>query len=494
MGQDASRSMAETTQVPGDATEAALAGTGSDAAAVGLRIHDASRVEWTVAVPLPEPRPLGYEIEVELEVPAGAMASEAPWDQLQVFTRLDGPTSIVSSDDVTIDSLRRGAVTLTRMLARAKDGFARHCQSAGEHVGIELVGQSFLSVWLEAALRTVREARAKLTRSAPQESPQIARERELIDEYASVRLFDMLADADRVVRETPGNAEVQGALDAVRADIAKALRDEMAYRRSHSFLCAEAGALEELERYIARAASLKKHFEEVLFLERETEQLDERVQLWTRVGAALLAGMVAMVPVQLILSTRAFSRDLGWGLLVLAAISGGAYALREQIKERGRFWLSARMIRFHSQRLSRCRVPSTRLSTRDLVVDAREWCRQTTRSQPDPLNPEGGASLRVTQIEYLHRGVVRPHVVLYASGVRRILHIFRYDLSPLLHRLDDEPKPVPVLETGGEVAFQAAPRRYRIPISVGLMVGGEYHEQHAIVVLDRGGLRRLEPA
>jgi len=51
--------MAETTQVPGDATEAALAGTGSDAAAVGLRIHDASRVEWTVAVPLPEPRPLG---------------------------------------------------------------------------------------------------------------------------------------------------------------------------------------------------------------------------------------------------------------------------------------------------------------------------------------------------------------------------------------------------------------------------------------------------
>ena len=59
MGQDMSRSMAETTQVPGDATEAALAGTGSDAAAVGLRIHDASRVEWTVAMPLPEPRPRG---------------------------------------------------------------------------------------------------------------------------------------------------------------------------------------------------------------------------------------------------------------------------------------------------------------------------------------------------------------------------------------------------------------------------------------------------
>lgn len=486
--------MAETPQVPGDATEAALAGTGSDAVAVGLRIHDASRVEWTVAVPLPGERPLGYEIEVALEVPAGAMAREAPWDHLQVFTRLDGPTSMASSDDVTIDSLRRGAVTLTRMLARAKEGFARHCQSAREHVVAELAGQSFLSVWLEAALRTVREARAKLTRAAAQDSSQIARERELIDEYASVRLLDMLADGERAVRQTTGNTEVQGAVDAVRADIARALRDEMAYRRSHSFFCADAGVPEELERYIVRAASLKKHFEEVLFLERETEQLDERVQLWTRVGAALLAGMVAMVPVQLILSTRAPSRDLGWGLLALAAVSGLAYALREHLKERGRSWLSARMIRFHSQRISRCRVPAARLSTRDLVVDAREWCRQTTRSQPDPLNPEGGASLRVTHIEYLHRGVVQAQAVLHASGVRRILHIFRYDLSPLLHRLDDEPKLVPVLEAGEEVAFQAAPRRYRVPVSVGLVVGGEYHEQHATVVLDRGGLRRLEPA
>jgi hypothetical protein len=198
--------------------------------------------------------------------------------------------------------------------------------------------------------------------------------------------------------------------------------------------------------------------------------------------------------VQLILSTRAFSRDLGWGLLMLAAISGTAYALREHIKERGRSWLSARMIRFHSQRISRCRVPATRLSTRDLVVDAREWCRQTTRSRPDALNPEGGASLRVTRIEYLHRGVVQPQTLLHASGVRRILHIFRYDLSPFLLRLDDAPKPVPVLEAGGEVAFQAAPRRYRIPISVGLRVGGEFHEQRGTVVLDRGGLRRLEPA
>jgi hypothetical protein len=445
-------------------------------------------------MPLPEQRSLSYEIEVELEVPASAMAREAPWDQLQIFTRLDGPTSIASSDDVTIDSLRRGAVTLTRMLARAKEGFARHCKSASEHAAVEMAGQSFLSVWLEAALRTVREARAKLTRSATQESSQIARERELIDEYASVRLLDMLADADSEARETPASPEVRGALDAARVDIAKALREEMAYRRSHSFPCAEAGVPKELERYIARAASLKKHFEEVLFLERETEQLDERVQLWTRVGAALLAGMVAMLPLQLILSTRALSRDLGWGMLGLAAISGLAYALREHIKERGRSWLSARMIRFHSGRISRCRVPRTRLSTRDLVVDAREWCRQTTRSQPDLLNPEGGASLRVTRIEYLHRGVVRSQAVLYASGVRRILHIFRYDLSPLLHRLDDKPKPVPVVEIGGEVAFQAAPRRYRIPISVGLMVGNEYHEQHAIVVLDRGGLRRLEPA
>jgi hypothetical protein len=481
-----------TARVPLGAAEAALLEIGAaEETAIRLRIHDASRIEWIVAVPLPRDRPLPYQIDVELEVPASAVGRDASWDQLQTFTRLDGPAEIASSADVTIDALRRGAVTLTRMLARAREGFARHCQSAAtEPDKAELAGEPFLTVWLNAALRAVHDAREKLTRPAPQDSAPIAKERVLVDEYVSVRLLDMLAEAERGSRECAGRVAAAAVFEVPAAHIADALREEMAYRRSRGFLEAEADSPETLERYLARAASLKKHFEEVLFLDRESEQLDERVQLWTRVVGALLAGIIVTLPLQVLLTMRA--ADLGLGLIAFALLTGIAYAAREHIKERGRSWLSGKMVRFQSQRVLRCRVPAQRLPKRDLLVEAREWCRQTTRSRPDPLHPEAGASLRATQVQYLHRGTVRPQADLWNAGVRRVLHIFRYDLSPLLPRLDDEVKPVPVAEVDGKVAFVAAVRRYHVPILVGLAVDGEHQKQFGTLVLDRAGLRRLD--
>src|SRR5580700_6838719 len=82
-------------------------------ALVRLEIHDASRLEWSISIPLPEDRTLSYAIDVELEIPANAFARHTPWDQLQSFTRLDGPElSVDSADGVTIDGLRRRAVAV----------------------------------------------------------------------------------------------------------------------------------------------------------------------------------------------------------------------------------------------------------------------------------------------------------------------------------------------------------------------------------------------
>jgi hypothetical protein len=52
-----------------------------------------------------------------------------------------------------------------------------------------VAGELFLTVWLDAALKAVREAREKLTHAAAQDSPLITRERGLIDEFVSVRLL-----------------------------------------------------------------------------------------------------------------------------------------------------------------------------------------------------------------------------------------------------------------------------------------------------------------
>jgi hypothetical protein len=56
-----------TARVPLGAAEAALLEIGAaEETAIRLRIHDASRIEWIVAVPLPRDRPLPYQIDVEL--------------------------------------------------------------------------------------------------------------------------------------------------------------------------------------------------------------------------------------------------------------------------------------------------------------------------------------------------------------------------------------------------------------------------------------------
>src|SRR5437867_2369304 len=64
---------------------------------VRVGIHNASRLEWSVSVPLPEAKPINYSIDVELDIPSNAFARHAPWDQLQAFTRLDGPGETIVS-------------------------------------------------------------------------------------------------------------------------------------------------------------------------------------------------------------------------------------------------------------------------------------------------------------------------------------------------------------------------------------------------------------
>jgi hypothetical protein len=65
---------------------------------------------------------------------------------------------------------------------------------------------------------------------------------------------------------------------------------------------------------------------------------------------------------------------------------------------------------------------------------------------PDPLNPESGATTASTIVRYVHRGVAYAKDALRDGGVRRVKHVFRYDLSPLFARLDDAVKQVPVLD------------------------------------------------
>ncbi|MBX3230031.1 MAG: hypothetical protein KIT84_25645 [Labilithrix sp.] len=482
----------------------------SDAAAEGagrvrVGVHDASRLEWSLSVPLPEPAdgPAKYSLRVEMQIPSNAFVRHVPWDQMQAFTRLDGPAFAAVGDVVTIDALRRGALAMANQLARASDGFQRHCRLAGSlfatapHSELE----DALTIWIEASVRIAQESRERLTRGEDGEASELARERKLVDEYVSVRLLEMLAGAERGLSNVVESKSLHATrlapvLAAVEGRLGEALGNELAYRAEHSFTVADPSSPHALEKYLDRASRLKKHFQEVLFLEQESFKTAERAYHWVAAIAAIIASTWAFAWQIALLqnATQNATATVSSGFVLLTILAGLVYATKDRFKEIGRDWMTRRVHRvWGAQRITRYRAPHRRLPTRDVVVSARESFTQNVNRVPDPLNPECGASTAVTVLTYEHNGEVLPNAQLVASGVRRVKHVFRYDLSPIFARLDDATKPVPVLDdTTRRVRFIDAPRCYRLPIRVEVQAGATKQIENATLVLHKRGLERLE--
>jgi hypothetical protein len=475
------------------------------AADVDLRldVHDASRLEWSVSVPLPDRDRAEYAIDVELEIPANVFVPHLPWDQLQSWTRLDGAAQAPRPGETpSIDALRRGAIAFANKLSRAGEGFARHCRLAGAVSATAFTPASLeqgLDLWLAFAVATAAEARTCLAAPAPRDALEIGRERRLVDEYVGVRLLEMLASAERSIaalRESPSPRlpSYEEPLARVEERLAEALEREVAHRDDERWLHPDPRSPASLEAYIERSSRLKKHFQEVLFLEAEIYQVVERLKNWVAAFVALLASTWAFLW-QLLLANRAptSASRVGSGLLVLAVVAGMVYAVKDRIKELGRAWISGHVHRIYAQRVARWRAPARRLPGRDVIVRARESFDQSIVRRPDPLSPEGGATQPATLVRYVHRGVVTAPRELLESGVRRVKHIFRYDLSPLFARLDDPVKQVPVLDgVTRKVTFTAAPRCYRVAVRIKARCEGLVREEHAMLVLHKRGLDRLE--
>jgi hypothetical protein len=463
-------------------------------------VHDASRLEWTVGIPFPRSGKLSYTIEVQLEIPANVFAPHTAWAQLQSWARLDGAASGVGpSDDVTIDALRRGANAFAQRLMMSHDGFARHCRLAGAISATtpldDLVDK--LDLWIGAATATACDARDRLVTTSPTDSIELERERTLVDEYVSVRLLDTLAGAERDLDWLRGSrhaARHERAIASAETRIAEALSTELAYRRTRGYLCPGPASQSALEHYLERASRLKKHFQEVLFLEADTYQVAERIHHWVAALVALLASTWAFVWQMALISRRpSTGSQVGSGIVLLATLAGVIYATKDRLKEIGKSWISGNVHRLYAQRVARWRAPARRLNGRDVVILARESFDRSVASRPDPLNPASNATIASTVIRYKHRGQVTSQRVLLAGGVRGVKHIFRYDLSPLFARLDDTAKKVPVLDAvTRRVSFVETPRCYRVPVRACVRCEDVSHEVDACLVLHKRGLDRIE--
>ena len=425
-----------------------------------------------------------YSIDVEMEIPANVFARHLPWDQLQSWTRLDGTAQTsVAGQTPSVDALRRGAIAFAHKLARASEGFSRHCRLAGAVSATAFTPESLedgLDLWLAFAVATAAEARTRLARRARGDALDIARERKLVDEYVSVRLLEMLASAERAIaalRESrsPERRPLRGGARPHRG-AASPRRSE---RRSLT-ATPSAGSIRtplapaSLEAYIERSSRLKKHFQEVLFLEPETYQVAERLHNWVAVFVALVASTLG---VRLADRADGPQADEDVGLRLgdpLLALIARRHLRGEGPHQGDRAGLDQRQ-----------RAPLLRAARRPLAragqafagagrhrASARESFDQRVVRRPDPLSPDSGATMPATHIRYVHRGTGARQAGASGRGVRRVKHIFRYDLSPLFARLDDPVKQVPVFDGATRrVAFTAAPRCYRVAVRLRVRCG-----------------------
>jgi len=139
------------------------------------------------------------------------------------------------------------------------------------------------------------------------------------------------------------------------------------------------------------------------------------------------------------------------------------------------------------------REPARFEPRRNVVLRAREAMAQARVTTPDPLNPAAGAAQRVVTIHYKQRARVTRLRGATGEVFERIKIVFRYDLAPILTRLDDSVKRMPVPAAGG-VRFADAPRLYRVPLSVSVASRAGVERREAVIVLNRSGIARIQPA
>ncbi|HEY5743690.1 MAG TPA: hypothetical protein VIS99_14240 [Terrimicrobiaceae bacterium] len=383
------------------------------------------------------------------------------------------------------------------MLRLAREGVHRHCRLVSETRPPELeAATGNLLTWLNTAFRAVAKARTREAASQAEDTEEIGRERKLADEFISMRFIAFIADSQAMVDGMLGapaasDGHFRPTLALVNESLTGMVEVELNYRRVKGYVVADLDSTQSLEQFVDRRSRLKKNFEAVHSLDRVTYPVEQRLHFWLACFAALLGGTCAFAMQTMMLRS---AQSMNWSLIGLTVLMGISYAMRDRIKEALQGWLTARVYRLYAQRVVRCFRPGCdRLLRKYALVQAREWCHQTTSSRPDPLNPESEATLRVTFVKHVHRGVIVPEPRLVEGGVRYLRHFFRYDLTPVLARLQDPFKSIPIFDPeSGRSKFIDAPRRYQMLIRVRATTPEEKREVKAAIVLDKRGIVRIE--
>ncbi|MDB4967721.1 MAG: hypothetical protein JWN44_3410 [Myxococcales bacterium] len=472
-----------------------------------LGVHDLSRIEWTAAVQLPTAGERKYEVQLEVEIPATIFASHSVWEHLQIFTRLqspaeEGPLEIERDD---LEELRRDTLGVAHRLKRLGQRFERACVATAAQLLKEPTPalQESLTDLVMQSVDLMADMRQQLA-PGTEARDEVKRECALADEFLSHALIDFFAGCERALDEVLfGVKSVLREADTpwsedLRCLIAEGLAEELVHRRARGWLTPRADAPAELGQFLERASRLKKHFQDVLYLDVEAYFVDTRVRSWVGIVAAALAAVVwlsfTLLPIGP--GTRA-----GLGIGTFAVVFAIAYAIKDRLKELTRGWITGRLMRLYGQRVVTLRLPRRIDPHRPQLLETRETF--DVEAQPfDTEEVRGGNTIgrprRVVRLKFRMRATLHSVPALARAHIFSIKHIFRYDLSPVFARLDNAVKQVPVLDAQRRVRFADAPREYRFPARIVFTaaeagVPAEPIAHLAYLVVSKRGIERIEP-
>ncbi|HYY51316.1 MAG TPA: hypothetical protein VE755_00520 [Myxococcales bacterium] len=458
-----------------------------------IEAHDASRVEWSMYIPLPRDREISEaEVSFRLEFPENIYVPHDGWEQLQILARLSSPDEeSFAPEPLTVDGLRRSALGVARRLKLLRESIPR--VAVAHSLNPMPVAPSLakeLGRILDQAVATLGQARAMLVGPRADDAPELARERALADEFLSGQLLELLTVAEETCARMLAPAGLPGyraVAQKLRGRVADALAEELRHRERKGEMLPDGEDVEALALFLDRAAQLKKHFQEVLFLEPETKMIDEAVRNWVGLSGAATAFIIYFG-----LQALQTSAAAGLGLWTLMTVGAVAYALKDRAKELTRQWLAGKLSHLYANRVLALREPQKFERTRNVVLRARESIAQSRLAMPDPLNPGSGAVQRVVTLDYRQRARVTRLKGPSAPAFERLKIVFRYDLAPILTRLDDSVKRVPV-PAGAGVRFADAPRLYQVPLTLQVATSAGVERREALIVLNRRGIARIVP-
>jgi hypothetical protein len=469
-----------------------------------LGVHDLSRIEWTAVLGLPEKGDRRYLVEFTVEIPANLYSPINMWDYVQQLTRLQSPeeSGALRIERGDADELRRDVLGVAHRLKLLRERFERTAVGASSML-VEALHPSLeanLTRTVDEAAAVVQEVRSALLREPTDPGsggppPTVRREWNLADEWISHQLLDFLAAAQRALdgllapRSKLQELEPEWT-DRLSSRLAGALSEEVRHRKTEGFLNPRPDSPGELSAFVDRASHLKKHFQDVLFLDVKSAQVDYRVRTWTGIAAASLAAFFwlgfTLIPI-------GPGAKAGLGLTAFGLLFAMAYALKDRMKELTRFWLSGQLTRLYGQRMVTLRLPRRDDQEPQAVLEAREKFDVGSVQVEDPLNIGMQAKRRVMQIKYQMRSMVHACPQLAKSGIHSLKHIFRWDLTPIFSRLDNAVKAVPVLDPETRrVRFVDAPKEYRLPVKLTCERDGRTVRTEAQLVVSKRGLERLE--